>query len=122
MSVGVNVGVSVSNSDEPLSDEDLAWLRQYDPEAWWTRLVGLGHDHAKRCPCCGGPGVRVGSNFRVPARKDEKGWKELERMVGQGVDMLAEFEFCPTVEMWEEMAREAGRIKRGREGMKEDET
>jgi hypothetical protein len=105
-----------------LSDEDLAWLRKYDPEAWWTRLLGLGHDHAKRCPCCGGPGVRVGSNFRVPARKDEKGWKELERMVGQGVDMLAEFEFCPTVEMWEEMAGEAGRITRGREGMKEDET
>ncbi|OCT52420.1 hypothetical protein CLCR_10346 [Cladophialophora carrionii] len=96
----------------PLSDDDLAWLRDHDPEVWWTRVVGVGHDHAKRCPGCGGSGVRVGSNFRVPARKDERAWKELERMVSQGVDMLAEFEFCPTVEVWEEMAREAERVKR----------
>ncbi|KAJ9617241.1 hypothetical protein H2200_000962 [Cladophialophora chaetospira] len=96
---------------EPLSEEDIAWLKERDPEAWWTPLIRIGDDHQKRCPSCAGKGVRVGSNFQVPGRKNTKAWKEFEKMVDEGVDMQAEFEFCPSNEMWEEMAKEAERVR-----------
>lgn len=96
---------------ELLSDEDLAWLKVHDPEAWWLPLIGVGGQHQKRCPSCRAKGVRVGSNFRVPGQKDEKAWKKLERMGDEGVDMQAEFECCATHEVWGEMAREAERVR-----------
>ena len=57
---------------EPLSEEDIVWLKRHDPEAWWTPVIGMGDEHHKRCPSCGEKGVRVGSNFRVPRKKDDK--------------------------------------------------
>ncbi|GME65244.1 hypothetical protein ACLA_006790 [Neofusicoccum parvum] len=53
----------------------------------------------KRCPSCGGDAVPVGSNFRIPGKRDEKGWKRAERMLKEGV----RFSFCPTVEDYEKM-------------------
>jgi len=52
----------------------------------------------KRCPGCGGGVIRVGSNFRVPKRNDEKAWKEIEAMIEEGVDMVARFSACATIE------------------------
>lgn len=83
-------------------DEELGRMREADPEAWWMDVVrigpGRGERHWKRCPSCGGQVVRVGSTFKIPARRDEKGWREVERMIEEGVDMVARFSYCMTFE------------------------
>lgn len=98
----------------PLTESELVELKANDPDAWWTTVIwGPGAtQHSKRCPSCSELGVRVGSNFRAPSKGDDKAWAEIQRMIDDGgKDMTAEFEFCPTVEEWEEMKAEASRRK-----------
>jgi len=99
------------HSGARLTRDELKELAALEPELWWEKIVGHGNDHAKRCPNCGQKGIRVGSTFRVPARSDEKAWKTLHEMVDRGEDMNAKFEFCATVDQYNEMTREANRIR-----------
>lgn len=65
----------------------------------------------KRCPTCGQAAVPVGSNFRIPARKDEKGWRKAEAWIDAGEDLEAKFVSCWTVEQHEKMVKKALEIR-----------
>ncbi|CAG8976095.1 hypothetical protein HYALB_00002373 [Hymenoscyphus albidus] len=105
--------------DDPmsLSLAEVAYVKAWDPCSHWTNLVttprfyqpGLGI--CLRCPSCGKNGVRVGSNFRAPPRKDEKAWRLIGKMIATGEDMGAVFSSSPTIEEHKEMAVEALRIR-----------
>jgi hypothetical protein len=108
---------------QPLSDEEREWLRMNWPDRWWVEIVGscpqLGDGekrHRKRCPGCGEDVVRVGSNFRIPKKGDDRAWKEIEAMVAEGVDLEAKFSPCWTVEKHKEMVEKALEI-RAKRGM-----
>jgi hypothetical protein len=92
-----------------LSDEQREFIKKYEPEAWWRTIFSPSRDsrwpteNLKRCPSCGKEALRVGSNFRIPKRKDEKGWREIEGMIKTGEDMVAKFSPCATNEEWKDM-------------------
>jgi len=96
-----------------LNEEEMQRLKRYEPDLWWRRVItipryGVGvEEHLVRCPSCGEGAMRVGSNFRIPKKTDEKGWKEVEEMIEKGEDMVAKFSVCSTIEVHEEMAEEA---------------
>lgn len=89
---------------ELLSDKDRDEVMWVDPEAWFVEIV-------KRCPGCGQAAVPVGSNFRIPARKDEKGWRKVEAWIDAGEDLVAKFASCWTVEQHEKMVKKALEIR-----------
>ena len=89
---------------EDMSVEQIERLKKYEPELWWRQVTAL---NLVRCSNCGGTAVRVGSNFRIPKKTDEKGWREVEEMFRSGEDMVAKFSFCSTIEGHEEMVEEA---------------
>ncbi|KAI0266056.1 hypothetical protein BC834DRAFT_969585 [Gloeopeniophorella convolvens] len=69
------------------------------PELWWRVLE-------PRCPGCGGTGVAVGSTFRAPGARDDKGWARVERMLDEG----EKFSYCMTEEEEEELQLEVDRV------------
>lgn len=96
---------------EDLTAEETEFLKERDPDMWWTDVIKRPYrDEAGVCilRCgCGGEVVRVGSNFRIPKQKDEMAWKEIERMIAEGIDMDAKFSCCPTVEEYKRMVESA---------------
>jgi hypothetical protein len=109
------------NMEEPLTDEEREWLKAHDPDMWWVDITETPWNawmvvkNRKRCPGCGGATTSVGSNFRIPKRKDEKAWANIEEMIERGDDMIAKFSVCATVEMHEEMVDEAKRLRGSRD-------
>ena len=101
-----------ANREDP-NEEEMQMLKRYYPDLWWSRVItipryGVGvEEHLVRCPNCAESAVRVGSNFRIPKKKDEKGWREVEAIIERGDDMVAKFSVCSTVEVHEEMVEEA---------------
>ena len=66
-----------------------------------------------RCSICKKPGKIVGSKFEAPPVKDEKAWKEIQRLLDDG----EEFSSCPSVEGNLELLREGSRVFcRGNDG------
>ena len=49
----------------------------------------------------------MGSNFRIPKKRDEKAWKEIQEMIKWRKDIVAKFEFCATMEEHEKMVKRA---------------
>jgi hypothetical protein len=96
-----------------LLEDELEFLMARDPSLWWKEFITTrgrsdqGLQHLIRCPSCGKGAVRVGSNFRVPKRKDEKSWKKIERKIEEGEDLLAKFSFCATIGEHEKMVEKA---------------
>ncbi|KAK3114724.1 hypothetical protein LTR53_006678 [Teratosphaeriaceae sp. CCFEE 6253] len=86
----------VYDRDRTYTEAELAMMRQANPEAWQQDIVTVG-GHQKRCPSCGDAVIRVGSAFRIPARKDDRAWKRVEKMV-ESEDMVAKFSHCMTFE------------------------
>ena len=92
-----------------LSEKQMEFVKKYEPEAWWRTIFSPSRDsrwpteNLKRCPSCGKEALRVGSNFRIPKRKDEKGWRDIEGMIKTGEDMVAKFSPCATSEEWKDM-------------------
>jgi hypothetical protein len=106
------------NDPSSVSAEELATLKAGDPEMWWTDLVRSGQPDAQvaathniRCPSCGDRAVRVGSTFEIPPQKDDKSWRNIERMIQSGEDMVARFSSCATVEEHKDMVEEALRLR-----------
>lgn len=103
----------VDAEKKDLNEEERERLRKYEPDLWWRQVItipsyGVGIEETLvRCPNCGESAIRVGSNFRVPKKTDEKGWREVKDMIERGEDMVARFSVCSTVEMHEEMVEEA---------------
>jgi hypothetical protein len=101
------------NDGPPLTEEEFEFVKARDPELWWTEFVwrpkvnGGSPCHLVRCPSCRKNAVRVGSNFRIPKKRDEKAWKEIQGMIERGDDMVAKFEFCATTEEHEKMVKRA---------------
>lgn len=73
-------------------------------ESWFVEVK-------KRCPGCAEDAVPVGSNFRIPARKDEKGWREVEKWIEAGEDLVAKFVCCVTVEQHKDRVEKAIEIR-----------
>ena len=82
----------------------LAWVVH---EAWFVEME-------KRCPGCGEGATPVGSNFRVPKRRDEKGWRKVEVWIEEGRDLVATFVNCATVEQHEERVEKAIEMRKER--------
>ncbi|KAI0049735.1 hypothetical protein FA95DRAFT_1556630 [Auriscalpium vulgare] len=55
-------------SDKGVDDDEYAALTIWEPGMWWQRV-------RVSCPGCSAPGVRVGNAFRVPKRRDARGWE-----------------------------------------------
>jgi hypothetical protein len=113
------------NEPSSLSEEEYEYLKARSPSMWWKPIFEAPREldqpgtNMVRCPSCGKSAIRVGSNFRIPKKKDEKAWKEIEKMIEKGEDMVAMFSFCATVEQYEKMFKRAVEIRR--ENMTEDE-
>lgn len=108
---------SVEN-EEKMELWELDFLRNNDPESWWSEVIRLPATYdpkgvnRKRCPGCGDGALLVGSNFRIPKKKDDTAWRKIEVMIENGEDMLASFSLCPTVNQHKEMVEEALRLKK----------
>lgn len=108
------------NDPSSLSLEEVEYVKAGDPYSHWTKVVTtprayqLGPGVCLRCPSCGKDAVRVGSNFRIPPRKDDKAWRLIDDMIATGEDMDASFSPCPTIEDHKKMVVEAMR-RRARE-------
>ena len=108
------------NDPSSLSEEERDFVKKNDPEAWWRTVVSTKRVwwqvtvNLKRCPSCGKEALRVGSNFRIPKRKDEKAWREIEDMIREGEDMVAKFSPCATSEEWKNMVDRANVIREER--------
>lgn len=83
-----------------LSDFERVVLPWIWPDSWFIHIV-------KRCPGCGQDVVPVGSNFRIPARKDKKGWRQVEAWIEAGEDLEAKFVLCATVAKHKERVAKA---------------
>lgn len=59
---------------EVLQEEELAELRKYAVDAWWTLLK-------PSCPSCSAPGREVPPTFTPPPQRDLHAWADLERTV-----------------------------------------
>lgn len=79
------------------------WKTLYWHRSTWLKVTVVNGDTGKRCPSCGGGAIRVGSNFRVPGRRDERGWKKVDRLVEEGVNLEARFSPCATFGMHRKM-------------------
>jgi hypothetical protein len=78
--------------DDPLWLSDLARLvLRWCPNLWFLVVQ-------KRCPGCGQNAIPVGSNLRIPVKKDKKGWRQVEAWIEAGADLEAKFVSCATVE------------------------
>lgn len=104
-----------------ISTNGLAILKA-DPGMRWIDLVSSGQPDAQdpavhnfRCPSCGNSAVRVGSTFEIPSRKDDKSWRDIERITGCGVDMAAAQPWCATVGEHKKRVDEALRLRARRE-------
>ena len=103
---------------EKMEAWELEFLRNNDPESWWLEVIRLPATYdpkgvnRKRCSGCGEGVWLVGSNFRIPKKKDNKAWRRIEDMVENGEDMLAKFSPCPTVVQHMEMVEEALRLRK----------
>lgn len=101
------------NDPSSLSVEEAEFVKAGDPYSHWVNIVTtprayrLGPGVCLRCPSCGKDAVRVGSNFRIPPRKDDKAWRVIDDMTAAGKDMDASFSPCPTIEEHKEMVAEA---------------
>ncbi|KAF4541333.1 DNA-directed rna polymerase [Lasiodiplodia theobromae] len=105
-----------------LSVEEREEFALLEPEVWRVRVVGTQNgEHLKRCPSCAGEVLRVGSTFRIPGKRDEKGWKEVERMIGEGVDMVARFSYCWTQEAYAKALEELKEVEAERHMERIDE-
>jgi len=101
--------------DDPalLSGGEFEFLQARDPEMWWAeviripRMSGIPEINMLRCPSCGKGVNRVGSNFRIPRKRDEKAWKGIEERIERGEDTVAKFSFYATVEEHERMVKKA---------------
>jgi hypothetical protein len=103
---------------ERVSADELEDLRRLRPSDWWVQLSGYRlrdgefvYEHRTRCPSCGEAPTRVGSTFRIPPKKDNKAWKAIQDMIASGTDMVAKFEVCPTDQDFQEMLKDAERVK-----------
>ena len=100
------------NRDQ-MSEEETEELFSMEPEAWSNYIVQIGgycpEQHWKRCPGCGGDVIRVGSNFRIPGKRNDKGWREVKKMIRDGVDMVARFSHCATFEDHKKMEEQLRR-------------
>ncbi|KAH6663717.1 hypothetical protein B0J14DRAFT_608939 [Halenospora varia] len=100
-----------------LTEEELAYVKEREPEEWWTEIAATPQvyredaGHLMRCPSCGKGALAVGSNFRIPAKKDERGWKKVEKMIEDGEDMVAKFSPCATFEEHEKMVERARELR-----------
>ncbi|KAH8804472.1 hypothetical protein F5884DRAFT_796118 [Xylogone sp. PMI_703] len=96
---------------EPLTEEELDELRRWDPETWWIPITEAKRQDRKRCPSCGDSVVRVGSNFRVPKKGDNKAWRKITEMIEAGEDLEAKFSMCWTIEQHAKMVEKAIEIR-----------
>jgi hypothetical protein len=100
-----------------LIEEEMEFVKKYELSAWWKTIFSPSRgpyrttENLKRCPSCGKAALRVGSNFRIPKRRDEKAWREVEGMIKAGEDMVAQFSPCATNEEWKVMVDEANAIR-----------
>jgi hypothetical protein len=107
------VAAKFYNDPSSLSEEEYGFLKARSPEMWWReviarpRVLGEPGINMVRCPSCGKSAVRVGSNFRIPKKRDVKAWKIIEKMMERREDMVAKFSFCATVEEHERMVKRA---------------
>jgi len=83
-----------------MSDEEVQELRKWNPECWWKIMDNL------RCPECGKEGKPVGGTFKAPAKKNDKGWKLVSKLLALGEN----FSYCATVEEAKELRKEAVRL------------
>jgi hypothetical protein len=101
------------NEESSLTEEEFDFVKARDPELWWTEFIWRPKvndgppGYLVRCPSCGKSAVRAGSNFRIPKRRDEKGWKDVQGMIGRGEDIVAKFECCATIGGHEKMVKRA---------------
>lgn len=101
------------NDPSSLSVEEVECVKAGDPYLHWINIVTtprvykLGPGVCLRCPSCGKDAVRVGSNFRIPPRKDNKAWRLIDDIIAAGEDMDALFSPCPTIEEHKEIVVEA---------------
>jgi hypothetical protein len=65
----------------------------------------------KRCPGCGQNAIPVGSNLRIPAKKDKKGWRQVEAWIEAGADLEAKFVSCATVEQHKQRVAKAVELR-----------
>ena len=103
---------------EDVTADELEKLERTWPTEWWVEVSGyqlregkLIYEHHTRCPSCGETPTKVGSTFRIPPKKDNRAWKEIQDIIASGADMVAKFEFCPTEEDFQEMLKDAERVK-----------
>jgi hypothetical protein len=88
------------------SEEEMEFVKKYELLAWWQTIFSpsRGPDsitgNFKRCPSCGKAALPVGLNFRIPKRRDEKAWREIEGMIKIGEDLVGKFSPCATNEEW----------------------
>jgi hypothetical protein len=80
-----------------ISEEDMKEYKRSNPVLWWRPLSSL------RCPGCGEQGIPVGSTFRAPPVKDNRGWAKVEELL-KGGEM---FSYCLTREGEKELMTEA---------------
>jgi hypothetical protein len=95
----------------------MEFVKEYEPEAWWRTIFSPSRDsmcpteNLKHCPSCGKAALPVGSNFRIPKRKDGKERGAIENMIKAGEDMVAKFSPCATSEGWKDMVDRANVIR-----------
>lgn len=87
--------------------EELEQLRQVSPTFHWKDMRGNAH-----CPGCGKEGRPVGGTFRPCAKTDEKGWKQIEKMLEGGED----FSYCMTYAEQLEVIQEGRRLREKKKG------
>jgi hypothetical protein len=118
---------SEGEKSEPLTQQEMHELKMWDPEVWWTRITEgtsirreLGTEAAsirqdrKRCPSCSGEVIRVGSNFRVPKKSNNKAWCGIVEMIKSREDLEAKFSMCWTAEAHKKKAEQAINIREGK--------
>jgi hypothetical protein len=92
------------------AEMDLLW--KYKPEVWW-------HDHVSHfprrlsvgCPSCGDAAVSVGSTFKTPRKKFEKGWCHVNAWIEADEDMVAKSSCCATMEQHEKLMKNALNVR-----------
>lgn len=96
-----------------LNKEEMERSKGYEPDLWWRKVVTIprygtpAEERSLRCPNCEKSAMRVGSNFRIPRRTDEKGWRDIGEMIERWDDIVPKFSICSMVNVHEEMVEEA---------------
>lgn len=96
---------------ERLKEEELAELRKYAVDAWWTLLK-------PSCPSCSAPGREVPPTFAPPPQRDVHAWADLEKTV-ETVEAFSETIEEIEDEKIREQSRRIVRSVRGPETMDE---